>query len=74
MEIGMDEKGNVRADWYVEAEMGKGRKEATEGEEGLGCKMGLGTAATVWDGAVAGVYGGLRTAPSDRTILIPSDS
>ena len=44
------------------------------GEEGWGSTVGVGTAVAVWGGEVAGVNGGLRTAPSDRKILILSDS
>jgi len=55
----MDENGNVGAGWYV---------------EGIRCKVGLGKAATVWDGEVVGVNGGLHPAPEDHKILILSDS
>lgn len=40
----MDERGDVGAGWYVKAEMGKGGKEAAEGRERFGCKVGLGMA------------------------------
>jgi len=35
---------------------------------------GTGDGSAVWDGEVVGVNGSLRTAPSDRKILILSDS
>ena len=62
----MHECGNAGEVWYVGAGGGWRR--------GVESKVGLGTAVTVWGAEVVGVNGGLRTAPSDRKILILSDS
>ena len=45
-----------------------------EGKEGWGGREGVGRLATVWDGEVVGMRGGLQSAPEGRKVLIFSDS
>ena len=56
----MSEEGRVGGGWHV---------------EGLaGSKEGLGKLATVWDGEVVGMRGGIQMVPEDQKILLLSDS
>ena len=57
----MNEGGRVGGGWYVEE------------LESEGGKKGMGRLATVWDGEVAGMRGGLYLAPKNRKVLILSD-
>jgi len=56
----MNEEGRVGGGWHV---------------EGLaGSKEGMGRLATVWDGEVVGMRGGIQMVPEDHKILLLSDS
>jgi len=56
----MSEEGRVGREWHI--------------ERLAGSKEGMGRLATVWDGEIVGMRGGIQMVPEDHKILLLSDS